>query len=97
MQLHELKSLPHLFDGVLLEGKTFEYRRNDRNFYPGHKLLLREYDPLHSNDPYTGRCIEALVVGVYGEGWEAIPDLPENFVIMQIKVLNCFVQKKEIK
>lgn len=50
---HDLKTWPdyyvHLLDGT----KTFEYRRDDRNFREGDTLLLREWDPTFER--YTGR------------------------------------------
>ena len=87
MKVHELKTIRDLFNEVWLGYKNFEYRRNDRNFYEGDKLILNELDPYqNTNNPkYTGRCIHAIVEAIWGEGWSEIPDLPEDFVIMKIK------------
>ena len=41
--VHELKILPHYFVEVKTNKKTFEVRKNDRNFQVGDELLLREY------------------------------------------------------
>ena len=87
---HNLKTWPDLFKAIVLQQKTFEYRENDRNFYPGDVLYLREYDPSHSKDPYTGNCAKVLVTGIWGDGWEEVPDLPEAYCIMQIKFLGLF-------
>lgn len=43
--LHSLKTLPVYFAAVLRGDKTFEVRKNDRNFQTGDTLVLREYDP----------------------------------------------------
>ena len=54
MKVHELKTLPVYFEAIKNGTKTFEVRKNDRNFQSGDMLLLREYDPaigyIGSND-----------------------------------------------
>lgn len=52
---HNLKILPQYFDDVVFGNKTFEIRKNDRNFKLKDYLHLREWD----NDikKYTGREI----------------------------------------
>ena len=82
---HELKVWPELFDDLLSGIKKFEYRRNDRDFYPGQKLLLKEYENL--TEKFTGRSVEALILDIWGDGWKEIPDFPEGFCIMAIKIL----------
>ncbi|EDN7323724.1 DUF3850 domain-containing protein [Listeria monocytogenes] len=47
---HSLKILPEYFDAIDHGVKTFEIRKNDRNFKVGDILILREYDEEH----YTG-------------------------------------------
>lgn len=51
--LHDLKCWPPFFEAILAGDKTFELRRNDRNFKVGDVLLLREWDP--TTEAYTGR------------------------------------------
>lgn len=51
--IHELKILPQYYRAVLERRKTFEVRKNDRNFQVGDSVCLREYDPLF--EQYTGR------------------------------------------
>lgn len=53
MSLHHLKSWPEFFEPVLEGEKTFELRRNDRDYKVGDHLVLREYEP--GEDRYTGR------------------------------------------
>lgn len=48
---HELKTVQPFFDDVVKGRKTFEVRRNDRDFRVGDMLLLREWDP--SRDTYV--------------------------------------------
>ena len=87
---HCLKTWPPLFEDVLRNKKTFEYRKNDRNFHPGDAILLQEYDPQHIADPYTGKVIEILVLNVWSGGRKEIPGLPENYCIMQIKFIDYY-------
>ena len=81
---HKLKCWPLYFKAILTGRKNFECRKNDRNFHAGEKLILQEYDPHHHGDPYTGNVIDALILDI----WDFMPGLPDDFVIMQIKVLN---------
>jgi hypothetical protein len=50
---HELKSWPQYFEATLEGTKTFELRRNDRDYQAGDLVVLREYEP--GMDRYTGR------------------------------------------
>jgi len=90
---HTLKTWPEFFKQIVLDKKHFEYRKNDRNFYPGDILILKEYDPSHFNDPYTGNCIKAIITGIWGGGWREIPGLADDYCIMEIKVTNFFNDK----
>ena len=49
--IHALKIRPKYFDAVRSEVKTFELRKNDRDFRVGDFLALNEWD----DDHYTGR------------------------------------------
>lgn len=49
--IHTLKIQPKYFDAVRSEVKTFELRKNDRDFRVGDFLALNEWD----DDHYTGR------------------------------------------
>lgn len=48
---HELKILPEYFQAVWNRTKTFEVRKNDRNYAVGDELFLREWAP---DTGYTG-------------------------------------------
>jgi hypothetical protein len=43
MTVHELKSWPEFFSAIETGEKTFELRRNDRNYQVGDVLVLREW------------------------------------------------------
>ncbi len=52
MTLHKLKTWPTFFAAVERGIKTFEVRKNDRNFQVGDTLLLEEWNP--ETRSYTG-------------------------------------------
>lgn len=54
-KVHALKTWPNYFKDVVNGSKTFEVRKNDRNFKVGDFLMLREYDP--EDDTYTGEVL----------------------------------------
>lgn len=58
---HLLKTWPPYFKAVLEGEKTFEIRKNDRDYGVGDELLLREWDP--DTETYSGR--EVLVEVTY--------------------------------
>ena len=59
---HELKTWPEPFMDVALGRKTFEVRKNDRDYRIGDTLKLMEYMP--SEDHYTGMWQLVLVTYV---------------------------------
>lgn len=58
--IHDLKILPEWFNAVISGVKTFEIRKDDRNYQPRDELLLREWD----GTAYTGRTCKADVTMV---------------------------------
>lgn len=57
---HELKVWPPFFQGVIDGTKSFEIRKNDRNFALGDILYLREFNPELMR--YSGRSTRRQVV-----------------------------------
>lgn len=58
--VHKLKILPEYFEEVLKKNKTFELRKDDRNYKVGDKLRLLEVDV--ENENYTGReCTRTIL------------------------------------
>lgn len=77
MVVHRLKIKPEYFTDVTDGKKTFELRKNDRDFKVGDTLILQEY-----NEDYTGRATKVKVTymlkgGNYG--------LDKDYVILGIK------------
>lgn len=85
MSAHELKTWPIFFEAILNRKKTFELRKNDRDFKDGDTLLLREWDP--STGENTGRwavCDVTYIIDsdvAFGVG-----SLKEGYCVMAIKV-----------
>lgn len=76
--IHSVKIQPHYFNDVLTGRKTFEVRKNDRNYRVGDYIALNEW--CDTKKEYTGRCclvyIDYLIADEYCK---------EGFVIMSIK------------
>jgi len=56
-----LKTVNPYFEDVWQGRKTFEVRKNDRDFEVGDELNLFEYEPKETVKKFTGRRIEAKV------------------------------------
>ena len=78
MAIHKLKIDSKYFDAVLKGFKTFEIRKNDRNYKVGDKLILQEYDP--EKQVCTG--YELLVFVTYITNFAQKMD----YVVMAIRV-----------
>lgn len=72
---HEIKIMPFYFQHVVEGRKTFEIRKNDRDYGVGDHVLLREYD----GSNYTGRSV--LVQIQFITAYEQKPD----FVVWSFK------------
>jgi hypothetical protein len=66
---HELKIWPQWFDAVRLGTKTFEIRKDDRNYAVGDTLVLNEFRP--GVGEYTGRKIERRINYILPAGEKA--------------------------
>ena len=83
MKYHYLKTWPVFYADVECGAKTFEVRKNDRNFQVGDILCLREYEP--KTKEYSG---ENLLVSVdYTIHLNGLPDIPDGFIGMSISLL----------
>lgn len=76
---HDLKILPEYFDAVAFGLKTFEVRKNDRDFKAGDTINLFEW----YQGTYTGRKLTRYVSYIYyGDGTYG---LPEGWCVMALK------------
>lgn len=89
--IHELKILPKYYDAVANGIKTFEIRKNDRNYSVGDTLMLKEFDKdniYHVNwinpQEYTGRELCATITYIFN--LKDFLNLDEDYVILGIRV-----------
>ncbi len=83
---HYLKIWPEFFDAVESGRKTFELRKNDRQFVVNDQLVLREWDP--ATEDYTGRETLRTVTYLLGHrpdaGCAATFGLHPDYVILGV-------------
>jgi ASC-1-like (ASCH) protein len=75
---HHLKTWPEYFEAIANGTKTFELRKNDRDFNAGDILVLEEYNNV--TQQYTGRKIYRRVGFIIKGEW----GLPENVCCMSL-------------
>lgn len=74
MNIHVLKTVQPYFDDVASGKKTFEIRKNDRNFQVGDLLQLWEY-------PTSGHYVNAKII--YMTNYEQ----KDDYVVLGIEVV----------
>lgn len=79
MTIHELKTWPEYFKAVASGSKTFEFRRDDRGFFPGDKLYLREWNPETAR--YTGSFVCKCVSYILRD----YPGIEAGYVVMALQ------------
>jgi len=75
--IHKLKTWPIFFEAVMNGTKTFELRKNERNFKVGDRLDLMEYDPDAEN--YTGKHCHRYIIYILAEN--PFIDLKDNVIL----------------
>jgi hypothetical protein len=79
MAEHKLKTWPMYYADVESGVKTFEVRRNDREFEQGDVLVLQEWDPVAGG--YTGReCRKQVRYVLFGGAF----GVQDGFVVMSL-------------
>lgn len=76
---HNLKTWPEYYQAVCKGEKTFEIRKNDRDFKVGDTLILKEYNP--EKQCYTGDNIRVEVTYILDKK----PFVPDGYVCMGIR------------
>lgn len=85
-----LKSWPVHFEGVLDGSKTFEARKNDRDFKVGDLIELQEWKPNDSRfaGEYTGRTAWVRVTSIlHGSEESPLYGIGPGFCVMSIKLV----------
>lgn len=77
---HELKIYPKYYEDVISGQKTFEVRKNDRNFNVGDMLILKEWD----NIKYSGRNVKAKVIYLMDDKFIGIQ---QGYVVLGIELI----------
>lgn len=78
--IHKLKTIQPFFDHVKQGYKSFEIRKNDRDFKVGDILILQEYDAQNQN--YSGEELVREVLYTFPGGQFGVD---ENMVVMSMK------------
>lgn len=82
--IHNLKAWPCYFQGLVSKTKTFEYRKDDRDFKNGDILVLQEYEACSST--YTGKSVLRKVTFIIKGNKHSM--IPEGFCVMSIVPLD---------
>lgn len=83
MAVHRLKTWPPFFRDVRDGKKTFELRKNDRQFSAGDLLVLREWDP--ETEKYSGHKLYCRVPYLVAQ--PSFGGLTEGHVCMSLRLL----------
>lgn len=79
--VHALKTWPEYYSATVASGKkTFEIRKNDRDFKTGDLLALLEYDFVHKI--FTGRATLKLVTFIFYGNERSSFGLDDDHVVM---------------
>lgn len=78
-KVHYVKCEPEFFNDVIEDYKTFELRKNDRDYRPGDDMVLREYDK--ELGELTGREERVSIVYML----DGYPGIEEGYCILGIE------------
>lgn len=82
IMIHELKISPEYYNAIAFGHKTFEVRKNDRDYKIGDWLLLKEWD----GQKYTGRTLKRYVAYVfYGNSTNEVFGIKPGHCVMALK------------
>ncbi len=96
MKIIEVKCWPEFFEAIWLGIKTFDVRKNDRDYRAGDVLVLNEWNPSRAYEvggdkSYhycpTGRRVRATIDYVLSGGSPPVEMIPADVVILGIRVL----------
>jgi len=79
MKTHVLKCWRGPFSALVRGDKTFEFRKNDRDYEVGDHLHVREWD--HEGEFYTGNTLDFTIPYLLKDGF----GVPEGFAILSLR------------
>ena len=79
--IHRLKTLPRYFKAVVKGEKTFEVRKDDRDFQTGDTLLLQKFD----NGQYLKDIYKCKITYILGRNDDEKIFVKKGYVILGIK------------
>lgn len=79
MNIHELKVYPKFFDEIVSGKKTFEIRKNDRDYAVRDFIIFKEWDGYYTNKIFNVRITYLLKHEDFPEG------IPKDYVVFAIK------------
>lgn len=91
MRIHELKILPKYFERVVNGEKTFEIRKNDRDFQTGDRIELKEFG--YTKNKFTGRCVFGTISYIFHGGEYG---LEQGYCVFSFKI-NQIAMNEEVK
>lgn len=83
--VHELKIVNPYFRKVALGIKTFELRKNDRDFKQFDWLVLKEYDSI--SNKYSGNYVKAMVIYML----KNYKGIEKGYCILGLKITDVYV------
>ena len=81
MKTHKLKTVQPFFDEVSKRNKTFELRRNDRDFKVGDEIYLQEYDMMHNS--FSGKEVRIEITYILTDR----AGLDDDFCIFSFRIM----------
>jgi murein L,D-transpeptidase YafK len=83
MNTHKLKTWKTFYRAIIKGDKTFEVRRNDRNFKVGDNLQLIEVDNENNMTPTKHECLVKVKYLLSGEEWGIV----KGHVVLGIEIV----------
>lgn len=79
--IHTIKCAPKYFQQIKLNAKTFECRKNDRDYKEGDKIILKEYDKGYTAEEPILILITSVLHDFEFRG------VSEGYIILSISIL----------
>lgn len=85
--VHVIRAWPIFFKDLENSTKTFEFRKDDRDYEVGNILEIHEYDDY--TEHYSGKVLSFEIIHLLRNGKTfGLRDFPAGYVIMSIKSIS---------